>query len=165
MGTYDINNMAMANAAKLISVRDWVKCEGRLCYVQDISNVLGFNQYFIVDIDSGVVLKRSRFQLEPADVKPITLPLDDTAFAIETVQTEDSQDTKVNLKPVQKRFLDVSSEELNCIELNRTSVRTWKQTAWAVSIMKGQSPAMPPSPCFCPFKMSTKPGCFIWLKK
>ena len=149
METYDTmsTNMAMANAGKLISVNDWVKCEGRVCYVQNILNNLGFNQYFVVDIDSGVVLKRSCYQLEPTEVQAATIPLPESAFANDTivqVKHEDHETPKVNLKLEKRRFLDVSADQLDSIKLNRTSIRTRKQTAWAVSMLKSEFTATPP---------------------
>ena len=45
----------------LLSVGDYVECLGRTCFIQEISNSLGFNQYVLVDMDSGVMLKKARY--------------------------------------------------------------------------------------------------------
>ena len=72
--------MATANAGlSLLSVCAYVRAEGRTCFIQSIDTSLGFRQYFLVDIDSGVRLKKAWYELEP---------LPDTALAVYRRVTE-----------------------------------------------------------------------------
>ena len=127
----------MADAPRLLSVGQYVKNEGRLCMIQEIKNHLGFNQYFIVDMDSGVCLKRARYQIEPIELKGLPGADDSEDFDDDNADSETANEEKNTSAPA-KRFLSVSSEELDSIEINRTSYRTRKQTIWAVNILKGE---------------------------
>ena len=71
--------MAMLNAGRIFSVGNFVQCEGWLCYIQEFRNHIGFNQYYIIDCDSGVVLKHSWYQLEYVEVQDLVAS-DDKAF-------------------------------------------------------------------------------------
>ena len=112
---------------RLITKGQYVLTEGRTCYVENIDNQLGFNIYYVIDIDSGVYLKKSRWQLEPTDLK-----IDEADDIVDTPQQEKKETTE------KKRFLSLKEEEINQIEQNRTCYRTKKQTAWAVTILKGR---------------------------
>ena len=126
-----MTTMAMANANRLLSVGEFMRNEGRLRYIQDIKNNLGFNQYFIINCDSGVVLKRSRYQLKPSTLD-IPALADDTSFNEDVRMATEREEKKT-----WKRFLSVSREDLDSIEVNRTIHRTRQQTLWAVTILKG----------------------------
>ena len=128
----------MADARKPLSVGQFVRNEGKLCYIHDIQNYLGFNQYFLIDCDNGMCIKRSGYQLEPAN-NPVADDMaegsgDKNINIVEGVEEKSEQKEKVTAK----RFLNVSNEELDSTEINRTSYRTRKQTIWAVTILKGE---------------------------
>ena len=112
---------------KLLCVGDYVLSEGRTCFITKIVNSLGFNTYHIVDMDSGVVLTKARYQLE---YLPILASGDDDA---------DFQQQNIELKQEKttERFANVSSSDLDEMELNRSSLKMKQQTLWAVKILKG----------------------------
>ena len=111
--------MATHTVPKLLCKGDYVSCEGRTCYIEDITNNLGYNVYFIIDMDTGMQLRRSRYQLE-------YLPV------LATGTNNENDDFHAS-----KRFASVSSLELDQIEMNRCSSNTKKQTSWSVKIFKG----------------------------
>ena len=131
--------MAMADARlSLLYVNDWVKTnDGRTCFIQSIENTIGYNVYILVDVDSGVTLRKSRYQIEPTTIN-ISAVADDSAFAQlpDALPVEIKEEKKE--ETVQKRFASVSSDDLDQIELNRSSIRTKRQTSWAVGILKGE---------------------------
>ena len=57
----------------LVSPGDLVYCEGSLCYVETVTNTLGYNIYTIVDCDSGRKMQKARYQLEKPDLNPVDL--------------------------------------------------------------------------------------------
>ena len=119
-------------AAMLTSIGDLVTTENRLCYVEKVDNTLGYNQYTLVDIDSGVSLIKSRYQFQHVDLDMLTegeLNVD-----IENLDGKKKEETIEK----EKRFTTVSTEEIDALALNRTSQRTKSQTNWAVSIFKGK---------------------------
>ena len=133
-----ITTMASVNAARVPpSVCQSVKTDGRKCFIQSIDTSLGYNQYFLIDMDSGAHLKRSRYELEPLPVELVP-PADDNAFEDSMDEPTLQESEEKNGEPAKKRFAAVSNEELDQIELNRTSIRTKRQTAWAVGIFKGK---------------------------
>ena len=100
-----------AQANKLLCKGEYVKCDGRK-YIQAVENSLGYNVYYLIDIDSGVELRRSRYQLEPIPVPIEVLAAggDDSDFTMEDnepVPTTSTENT---------RFASVSAPELD--ELN-----------------------------------------------
>jgi hypothetical protein len=124
----------------IISVGDFVKTAGRVCYVENIDRSLGFGQYILVDIDSGVVLKKSRYELEPIHVDIVTGNDGDMDFENIDIQTlsQPNEDRKSS-KTEGNRFATICEEDLDKIALNRTSKNTRNQTSWGVSIFKGET--------------------------
>jgi hypothetical protein len=92
---------------------------------------LGFNQYCVVDIDTGISLNKARHQLEMPEMK---LLLNETFEEADGTQKQEEKDKKS-----QKRFAEVTESDINDYALNRNSKRTRTQTVWAVSIFKGRS--------------------------
>ena len=122
--------MASHTAPRLLSKGDYVSCEGRTCYIDDITNNLGYNVYLIVDMDTGVQLRRSRYQLEYLPVLATGTTNENDDFNTSFASSEPSEQSK--------RFASVSSLELDQIEMNRCSSNTKKQTSWSVKIFKGE---------------------------
>ena len=109
--------MAGVSASSLLTKGDYVTvtASGRTCFVQDVENNLGFNVYICVDMDSSVILRKSRFELEKIQGEMVDLP--DIMFEEET-----------------KRFHTLSDQELNTLAEKRNSYMTRKQTCWAIKI-------------------------------
>ena len=126
--------MATPGPLKLVSEGEYVITDGRTCFVDSISKTLGFNQYNLIDIDSGVMLKRARYQIEPTAAMDVFVKPDEP-FEIPDFDSVKEENTDNAQK---KRFVEVSMEDLDKIELNRTSKRTRQQTVWAVSVFKGK---------------------------
>jgi hypothetical protein len=114
-----------------VNIGDFVYTENKLCYVKSIENMLGFNQYCVVDIDTGISLNKARHQLEMPEMK---LLLNETFEEADGTQKQEEKDKKS-----QKRFAEVTESDINDYALNRNSKRTRTQTVWAVSIFKGRS--------------------------
>ena len=133
--------MASFQPQRLLQKGDHVYCEGRTCFIQHISNTLGFNEYHMVDIDSGVLLKRPRYKLEyvPVEVLAVGALADDTSFDEEIKENETVAKSPKNEGNTKKRFASVSVQELDEIELNRNSSRTKMQTNWGVGVFRGIS--------------------------
>ena len=128
-----VNMASSVQTQHLLKVTDYVKCEGRTCFIQEIDNSMGFNVYHIVDIDSGVKLRKPRYQLEfiPTELVAVGLA-DDIPWDEEILETvPDQKEIK------EKQFATVSGQELDQIELNRNSTRTKMQTNWGVGVFKG----------------------------
>ena len=60
----------------IFQVGEFVNSNGRTCYIEEIQNVLGFNRYILVDIDSGVTLNKAAFEIEKTELKVVTVPED-----------------------------------------------------------------------------------------
>jgi hypothetical protein len=120
----------------LVSTGDFVHCEERLCYVEEIRNNLGFNQYVCIDMDSGVSLLKSRHEISVPEVTFLDALNFEQNFDILPEMNRDTPKTEQN--PT-KRFAEVSSEELDDFALNRNSKRTREQTSWGVTIFKGET--------------------------
>ena len=124
------------SANKLIVAGEYVRTDGRTCYVDHVSNTLGYNEYHLIDIDSGTQLKRARYQLEPmVALNLVAVPDDNFERMADTMYIPHEKPQK----ETKKRFADVSVTELDQIEENRTSKRTRQQTVWAVSVFKGET--------------------------
>ena len=55
--------MDAAVPRRLLSAGQYVECSGRTCFIQSVMNTLVFNQYHIVDIDTGVMMKKPSYEL------------------------------------------------------------------------------------------------------
>jgi hypothetical protein len=127
----------MATAPKpLVSVGDFVNCGQKLCYVESITNNLGFNQYVCIDMDSGVSLLRNRHEISVPEVT--FLEALDFEQTLENIQ-EKGKTTQETEAKAAKRFAEVSIEDLDTLALNRSSKRTREQTSWGVTIFKGET--------------------------
>ena len=121
----------------IISIYDYVKVGSRVCYVENITSDLGYRQYHLIDIDSGVQMKKSRYQIEPYNFDLLSiLKKEDMEFEEKEPITEEKLQESNEDK--EKRFKTMTEEELNEYALNRNSKRTKQQTTWAVAIFKGK---------------------------
>lgn len=138
-------HLTMAEApGPLISVGDFVNCSGRVCYVESIQNTIGFNQYKLVDIDSGVVLTKARFQINPIEVQYVTGTDSDMDFMdVNIDQLEQTNEGKKE-NSEERRFSTLSEEDLNNLALNRNCKTTQQQTSWGVAIFKSETLVFPP---------------------
>ena len=117
---------------RILQKGDFVTYSGRTCFIQQITNTIGQNQYQIIDIDSGLITIAARYELTYI---PVTLVGKADDIPIPMAMEEKTEETKDKV-----RFGDVTNEELDKIELDRNSSRTRMQTSWAVGIFKGRSP-------------------------
>ena len=109
----------------------YVTCQGRTCYVDSVENNLGYNQYKLIDIDSGVELVKARYEFEPMD--DILKDTEVDMAVLEKILYENKEEIQ------EKRLQTVSTEELDSIALSRNSKRTKIQTNWAVKVFKGET--------------------------
>lgn len=128
------------SAVPLISVGDFVNYDGKTCYVENVFNNIGFNQYVIVDIDTGTVFTKARYQIQPVDVEMVT-GSDTDIDPFPDINIEDLMQKNEDKTPKteESRFVTISNEDLDNLELNRNSLRTKSQTSWAVSIFRGET--------------------------
>ena len=80
-------------------------------FIEEIANNLGYNVYYLIDLDSGVWLQRSRYQLEPIPVEVLAVGDDSDEFTMETFAVPEKSEEN-------KRFASVSGLELDEVELN-----------------------------------------------
>ena len=83
-------------------------------------NTLSFNQYVLVDMDSGINLKKSRHEIEKIFVKMLTGGED---FKPELTDTSVKE---LTIKTENKRFKDVTEQEMDELALNRNSMNMKK---------------------------------------
>jgi hypothetical protein len=120
----------MAAPKPLVEIGDFVKTGERVCFVESIENKIGFNTYILVDIDSGVTLRKARFEFDPIEVE----------YVSESEMAQFIEENEVKQpKKEEKRFETLSNEELDQLAQNRISKNTKKQTSWGVSIFKGET--------------------------
>ena len=93
---------------------------------------MGYNVYYLIDIYSGVELRRSRYQLEP-----IPVPVEALAAGKDSDFIMEDSEPVPSTSGENTRLACVSAPELDEIELNRCSFNTQKQTSWSVKIFKG----------------------------
>ena len=118
-----------APANFLLSAGQFVKTDGRLCMITEVKNVLGYNEYHLVDFDTGSPLKRARYKLDPTE---FNLYDKEEEILKEKPTTQELPEVK------ESRFKQHDEAQLNEFALNRNSKRTKQQTTWAVSIFKGK---------------------------
>ena len=127
------------SGSALLCKGDYVDASGRTCFIQAVENKLGFNVYICIDIDSGVILRKSRYEVEKIDPPFADLP--DIMFEDPEAESQEpdvalpiDEDTEEETK----RFKSVSDEDLDHLAKNRNSHMTQKQTTWAVKIFRGR---------------------------
>ena len=100
----------MAGTLKLLSEGEYVVTDGHTCYIQCISTSLGFRQYFLLDIDNGEELKRSRYQLEPCIVQDVFVAddnfIDTTATTLAVLDIPDEKKMKQHRTNIFQVFLE-----------------------------------------------------------
>ena len=135
------------------TVNEVVKCKGKICLITDIRNVLGFNEFTLVDIDTGSTLIARRYQMERSDeVAAALLPefqLSDDHLIATTEDIDmpllDHDDASDQPDTNSTRWARVTEDDINNLAANRHSHHTGSQTKWAVRLFKGRK--LPPCPC------------------
>jgi hypothetical protein len=127
-----------AGPTALVSVGDFVSTDNRVCYVENIEKNLGFNQYILVDIDSGVQLRKCRYQIQPIQVEFVTGDETDVEFENINIEPLESNEDQKKGKDEEKRFPTLSEQDLNTLQMNTNSKNTKSQTHWGVKIFKGE---------------------------
>ena len=130
----------MASApVPLVSVGDCVRHDGRTWLVTAIRNVVGWNQYHLVDLDTGLSVVRARFQLETIPFIDVVADgdFDGTMEAKVEVTRTSSEDEGAG--PSSRQWNERSESELTRLQENRHSKSTAHQTKWAAKIFRGAS--------------------------
>ena len=84
-------------------------------------------------MDSGVLLKKARYQLEKVELLcDANNPEIDLQALIDEIKTEEAPKS-------QNRFETVSYSDLDSLALERNSYRTRKETMWGVKVFKVES--------------------------
>ena len=128
----------------IFTVNEIVKFKEKTCLITNIHNIFGFNQYELVDIDTGNEMRAHGYQLSRSD----TADLIDAEFVEEiglignehtsvktpvTVPAEESMDTVPN-----PRWAKISEQDIDALAENRHSHHTSSQTKWATAAFKGK---------------------------
>ena len=128
------------SAPSLLSKGDYVNASGRTCFIQDIQNNLGFNVYICVEMDSGVILRKSHYEIDKVHIEMVDLP--DNFFQqpqAEVSEPEVPENDFEQTEEESKRFQHMSDQDLDTLAENRNSHLTRKQTSWAIKIFRGRS--------------------------
>ena len=135
----------------LISVGECVCCDGRVWMVSAIQNRFGWNQFHLVDLDSGVRAVKARFQLETllfVDVSmddSFTAEDDGVEDAVAPTSAETAEDRSA--KPtVNWKWRNRSDADLTHLQDMRHSKSTSQQTRWTAKIFRGESTILPIMP-------------------
>ena len=130
----------MASApVPLVSVGECVRHDGRTWLVTAIRNVVGWNQYHLLDLDTGLSVVRARFQLETIPFIDVVAggDFDGTMEAKVEVTPTSSEDEGAG--PSSRQWNERSESELTRLQENRHSKSTAHQTKWAAKIFRGAS--------------------------
>lgn len=108
----------------------------------DIKNHLGFNQYTLVDIDTGHKFIGYRYQLRRTDeIAAALLPDFNELIGSEEAETPETGAQNDGPEPSQDqpsdRWAMIEEEDIVNLAENRHSAHTAKQTKWAVSVFRG----------------------------
>lgn len=122
----------------MFDIGEIVKCDDKVCLISDIIRTLGFNQYLLMDMDTGHTLKAFGYQLakcqEIADA--LVTELMDAGEA-EIVSVVETSEPKRSREDDRGRWAEMSEESLNQLAENRHSKSTASQTKWAVKAFQG----------------------------
>ena len=112
--------------------------------VSAIQNRFGWNQFHLVDLDSGVRAMKARFQLETLPFVDVSMDDSFTAegdgveYAVAPTSAETAEDRSA--KPtVNRKWRNRSDADLTYLQEMRHSKSTSQQTRWAAKIFRGES--------------------------
>ena len=121
----------------LVTVGEFVRHNDRTWQVTDIVNTVGWNQYHLVDIDTGESVVRARYQLDTIPFLDIMAPDED--FELEIQVTHPEMAPTSNSEPSSRQWNDRSDADLDRLQESRHSKSTGNQTKWASKIFRGTS--------------------------
>ena len=108
--------------------------------IEDIRmNELGFRQYSVVGMNTGIRRTVNKSQLSPHDSRAKFLQAEWDEEIVFELKNEEKDEEKENVQCRNNRYAVVSEEEMNQIAKERLSVNTEKQTRWSVKLLKGES--------------------------
>ena len=120
---------------------DIVQFQQAACKITDIQKALGYNQYRVVDLNTGVTHVAFSYQLirDPAFMEAVQRSLmEDANFEMEAVHVGEEVVTTNNEVAVKSRWGECSEMEVIKSAENRQSDRTVKSTGWAVRLFRGR---------------------------
>ena len=91
-------------ASQLVNPGDYVYSENKLCYVEDVQNILGFNQYILVGFDSGRRLFKMRHEIETKETKLLNEEFDKEFEMEDPQQKEEKKKKRKDLQPSQMKI-------------------------------------------------------------
>ena len=148
----------IANMSTKVGLNDLVYLKERLQIVKQVINTSGFNEFDVVDIESGQITNALRHQLTvvpcPSEADLAGVGLVDSYFEEEitadviTGEQENKFSTDVSpmttaklttsaTPPIRERFRQVTEADLEELQAATTAKSTKNQTKWAVKILKG----------------------------
>ena len=111
-------------------VGDFVYFEETLCVILNITNTLGFNEYRLMNTDTGQTKNAFGYQLTRVDDCSLTQEADE--HCKQSCQNEEARESEA-------RFPLLSNQQVDEIAEHRTCKSTKKQTHWAVNILRGKN--------------------------
>ena len=120
----------------IVTRGDYVLCENKMFYVETVDNSLGFNIYTRVEFVSGRKITRARHEFEKTAG---SLMADEVTEGMNEGKTEEMEKKETTCK---KRFDNVTEKDVETLQLHSNSKGTREQTAWGVSIFKGETLAI-----------------------
>ncbi len=126
-----------------VDVNDLVIVDGQLNLVQGITNKLGFNEFAVLNLETGIMKTVTKQKITPALTEQVA-DLDSLLDGdIMTPTGDDFQDGSTSSgsgkEPNRKRrFKDVSEEDITSLQASSTAKSTDSQTRWAVKILRGR---------------------------
>ena len=128
----------------LVTVGECVSYDGKTCMVTSIENALGWNQYHLVDIDTGHSCVAARYQLTV--IPFLNTLMDGETFDTAVRPTEDpktSVDTDLHVdddgRGPTRLWSNRTDLDLQRLQENRHSKSTSQQTKWATRVFRGTS--------------------------
>ena len=127
----------------LDSEGECVRFKGKTCLVNSITSRLGWNQYHLVDIDTGHSCVAARYQLER--IPFLDTDLADDIFEADVVVKEAEEEVVgtdlADEKPVGpvRLWSNRTEDDLVRLQENPHSKSTSQQTMWARKVFRGTS--------------------------
>ena len=124
-----------------LATGDIVRFQQAACMITGIQKALGYNQYRVVDLNTGVTHVAFSYQLirYPAVMEAVKRSLmEDVDFEMEAVHEGEEVVTTNNEVAVKSRWSECSEMEVIKLAENRHSDKTVKSTDWAVRLFRGR---------------------------
>ena len=132
----------MASQA-VFAVGDIVTCRGKTCLLTEIRNQLGFNRYFLTNLDTGENLTGFGYELGKCEIQAVGLEdeMDEELTVAVDEQATDADadaDAMVENEDDDERWADLTNDDIDRLAENRHSKHTATQTKWAVQVFRGE---------------------------